>query len=273
MERKTKDQQQHNILYSFTEYRQRGYEQFVDEHSLGYILDGEVHLYTNEGVRVFEKGSIGLIRQNQFARSVKVPPKDGGHFWAINILLSKDVLKKYASERDISMNHKYEKNLVDLSENDFIRAYFHSLLPYYERPDMLTEELALLKTQEAVNLLLSHDASLGNLLFDFSTPYKIDLEAFMNKNFKYHVPINQFAQMTGRSLATFKRDFKTTFNIPPEKWLRGKRLEYAHFLLSRHGLNPGNACYESGFENLSHFSTCFKDHFGYPPSSTIDKTS
>ena len=72
----------------------------------------------------------------------------------------------------------------------------------------MTKSMAELKTREIIELLLRANPRLKDFLFDFSEPHKIDLELFMNQHFAYNVRMSQFAKMTGRSLATFKRDFK-----------------------------------------------------------------
>jgi AraC family transcriptional regulator, exoenzyme S synthesis regulatory protein ExsA len=64
---------------------------------------------------------------------------------------------------------------------------------------ILTKSLAKLKTNEAIELLLRYDHNLKDLLFDFSQPHKIDLEAYMNQHYKYNVSLKQFAKLTGRS--------------------------------------------------------------------------
>ncbi|WP_432714130.1 helix-turn-helix domain-containing protein [Pedobacter sp.] len=99
-------------------------------------------------------------------------------------------------------------------------------------------------------------------MFDFSEPYKIDLEGYMNRHFSYNVPLVQFAKLTGRSLSTFKRDFEKIFHATPEKWLQKKRLDMAHYLISQKNRKPTDVYLEVGFENLSHFSTAFKKEFG-----------
>ncbi|SEJ83902.1 hypothetical protein SAMN05216327_12340 [Dyadobacter sp. SG02] len=71
--------------------------------------------------------------------------------------------------------------------------------------------MALIKTREAVELLLQYDPALKELLFDFSEPHKIDLEAYMNEHFTFNVPTTQFARSTGRSLTSFKRDLEKIF--------------------------------------------------------------
>lgn len=141
-----------------------------------------------------------------------------------------------------------------------------SLLPYFDNPDSFSPGIAQLKTMEAVELLLKYDPSFKNLLFDFSEPHKIDLEAYMNQHFMFNVPTTQFARLTGRSLAAFKRDFEKIFRQPPSKWLQQKRLAEAYFLIREKGRKPSDVYLEVGFENLSHFSYTFKKAYGVAPS-------
>ena len=82
----------------------------------------------------------------------------------------------------------------------------------------------------------------------------------------HNLTMEKFGYLTGRSLTTFKRDFKKTFNTTPQKWLMVKRLELAHYQLSKKGIKPIDVYLETGFENLSHFSFAFKKHFGYAPT-------
>nr|WP_251372421.1 AraC family transcriptional regulator [Rheinheimera oceanensis] len=87
----------------------------------------------------------------------------------------------------------------------------------------------------------------------------------MVRNFTFNVSASQFAFLTGRSLSTFKRDFKTVFNDTPGNWIRKKRLEEAYFLMSTKGEKPSDIYLDLGFENLSHFSFAFKKMFGVNP--------
>jgi hypothetical protein len=42
---------------------------------------------------------------------------------------------------------------------------------------------------------------------------------FMNRNYQYPLSLSEFAKYTGRSLATFKRDFAKFSPLTPQKWL------------------------------------------------------
>jgi AraC-like DNA-binding protein len=117
-----------------------------------------------------------------------------------------------------------------------------------------------------VMILLEHNPELADILFDFTEPGKIDLQAFMNRNYQFNIDINRFAYLTGRSISTFKRDFEKTFGTSPSRWLQQKRLEQAYYLISKKGKKPSDVYIEVGFENLSHFSFAFKKAYGKAPS-------
>ena len=270
MSTKMEDQshiQLNNLLYSCVDKKQRGNEQFVHEHAFGYLIAGESYVFTGANSQVIPEGAIGLVHRNQLLKTVKVPPKDGREFRSVNIFLSQDFLRRYAVEHKLEPTGKYNGEYNKVLEPDpFIKGYFDSLLPYFEHPEQMSPALAELKTKEALELLLRHDPDLKFFLFDFSEPYKIDLEAYMNKHYMFNVPTEQFARLTGRSLASFKRDFQKTFSTSPGQWLQQKRLEEAYFQISKKGRKPSEVYLDVGFENLSHFSYSFKKAYGVAPS-------
>ena len=91
----------------------------------------------------------------------------------------------------------------------------------------------------------------------------------MQKNFMFNMSLEKFSYLTGRSLTTFKRDFKKAFDTTPQKWLTQKRLELARFKLTEQKKKPIDIYFEVGFENLSHFSFAFKKEFGINPRELI----
>ena len=109
------------------------------------------------------------------------------------------------------------------------------------------------------------------MLAYFEEPGKINLAEFMEKNYMFNMTMEKFSYMTGRSLTTFKRDFKKAFNTTPQKWLTRKRLELACYQISEKQRKPIDLYFEVGFENLSHFSYAFKKQFGYSPNALVEK--
>jgi AraC-like DNA-binding protein len=89
----------------------------------------------------------------------------------------------------------------------------------------------------------------------------------MDANFCYNLSLDDYAKLCNRSLSSFKRDFQKHFGISPGKWLQKKRLEYSATLLKNSNLNISQIVFESGFENLSHFSRVFKEKFSLSPAN------
>lgn len=255
-----------NLLYSCVSQKQRGNEQFVHEHALGYVISGETHFYTPNGMQVVKAGELGIARRNQLVKSVKVPPP-GGEFKSVNIFLDQAFLRRYAADNKLPTAQKYTGALMrPLPDDAFLKGYFDSLIPYFNSGGSLKPNMAELKTREAVELLLNVSPDFNDFLFDFSEPHKIDLEKYMNQHYMYNVPSAQFARLTGRSLAGFKRDFEKVFRTSPGLWLQQKRLSEAYYQIKERGQKPSEVYLNVGFENLSHFSYVFKKAFGVGPS-------
>jgi len=256
-----------SFVYSCTFGQQRSYEQFIPYHVLAFQFSGETHVQHQNGKLVLKKDQMLLAQKNQLAKSIKIPATDKA-YESISVIITDAALKQYAHDNSIRENKSYtgEKNLL-LKPDSLLKSYFQSLLPYAEHPEKISKKLATIKTNEAIELLLRLKPSLKSFLFDFSEPYKIDLEKFMLQNYHYNVPIEHFAKLAGRSLAAFKRDFSHTFQTSPRKWLQEKRLAEAYRLIHQKKRKPAEIYLEIGFENLSHFYTSFKQKFGVTPAS------
>lgn len=101
---------------------------------------------------------------------------------------------------------------------------------------------------------------------------KIELKDFMEKNFKNDMSMSEFAQASGRSLSTFKRDFKKFSELSPERWITARRLTAAYDLLRRRR-RVTDVCFDVGFKNVSHFSAAFKRKFGITPGDVRNQKS
>lgn len=256
-----------NILYACGTREQRSAENFLGIHVITYVLSGEMQLTLQEGTWSLKAGMLGLMKRNQLVKAVKFPPA-GGTFEAINIYLHTEILRQYSAEHHLQPSGpKSEKGFYELRDDAFVKAFFVSLQPYFSRPERMTPQMTALKTREAIALALDIEPELKNVLFDFSEPHKIDLEAFMLQHYTFNVSIDALARLTGRSRAGFKRDFEKIFQTTPGQWLKQKRLQEAYRLIKEQGAKPSTVYLDVGFENLSHFSYAFKQAFGVNPSA------
>jgi len=210
-----------------------------------------------------------IVKRNRLGKFIKKPPQ-GGEFRAISLLLDQDFLKQFAKEYKYKADKKEgEDTVIPIRPNDLLEKFMESLTPYLsEKPEGFGDVFQL-KKKELILLLLKAEPGLKDVLFDFDEPGKISLENFMNANFQFNVSLERFAYLTGRSLATFKRDFKKIFHETPGRWLVERRLKEAYYLINQKKQKPSDIYLKVGFEDLSHFSFAFKKQFGVPPSSLI----
>jgi AraC-like DNA-binding protein len=88
----------------------------------------------------------------------------------------------------------------------------------------------------------------------------------MEANFRFNLSLAEYAKLCHRSLSSFKREFQSIFQESPGHWLRRRRLDHSAKLLRNSQMNATEIAFESGFENVSHFSRVFKERFGVAPT-------
>jgi len=253
------------LVYSCYSEVTREEERFVQETFLTRVLEGSIVLNTASARYTFKAGDTVLIKRNQLINVTRMPAAQG-EFKSVSVFFSQQNLRDYAAENQLQPTQIFKGNPISiLPPSPFFESYATSLTAYQQ--GFTSEGLTTLKVKEALMLSLHVNPELSNLLFDFQEPEKIELEEFMEQHFKFNVSMSRFAYLTGRSLATFKRDFPKSFYTSPGKWLQLRRLKEARYLLKERKMKVSDVYHEVGFEDLSHFSFAFKKAFGFPPSS------
>lgn len=245
-------------------------ELMFDCHMLVWFISGETKIVQAEGTYLFKAGDIFLIPRNQLATIINYP-KDGLPHKTVVMHLTASRLKNFYADLNVKTSLPVVQKIHRFNNHPLLESCLASLIPYFDLTDPFPENIASLKITEAISILRATDKTVDGILANFDEPGKIDLVGFMEKNFMFNMPMEKFGYLTGRSLTTFKRDFKKVFDTTPQKWLTQKRLELAHYQVAEKNMKPIDVCYEVGFENLSHFSYAFKKYFGYAPTALIEQ--
>lgn len=260
------DTQLPHVIYACYSQKNRQGEQFIPAHIFSLQLTGVSDMHIDGKTYRFAEGEFRFVRRNKLASYTKWPAENG-LYESLAISMDQQTLQEISEAYDLHPDKPYTgESVLKLRPHPLFQNYFESLRPYQNGSGRISETLTGVKVREAVMILLEVYPELKNVLFDFSEPGKIDLEAFMNTHYRYNVDISRFAYLTGRSLASFKRDFEKVFHTSPNKWLQQKRLEEAYFLLKERKQKVGDVYLDVGFKDLSHFSFAFKKAFGMPPS-------
>lgn len=240
-------------------------EQFIPDNIFLYVAKGGVRFFDGAKSYTLKAGEYGIARKNRLVKFELLEANED--FEPLVFCFDEPFLKEFLNKHQTKVvDDKTKDAFVKIKKIELMEDFICSLKPYYKGMMQLDEAFEGLKYEELLIILLKSQSELSGILFDFGIPGKVNLEAFMNRNFHFNVSLNRFAFLTGRSLSAFKRDFKTIFNDTPSHWLVKRRLQEAYFHLEKKNEKPSDVYFALGFESLSHFSVAFKKQFGLTPT-------
>ncbi len=242
-----------------------------DEACFLYILDGEYKsISEDEELRILKEESL-LMKCGHYL-SQMFPNGTNGQYEALAIHFYPEMLKKIYDNSLPSFLKKYNfafhSNMVKLEASILIKKYIESLLFYFENPQLVTEDILILKLKEIILLLLQTENSpkvieiLNNLFSKKTFSFKEIIEAHIFSN----VSITELAQLTHHSLSSFKREFKKIYQDTPANYIKKKRIEKAAELLLVSDQSISHIAYDCCFQDIAHFSRSFKAVYGHSPS-------
>lgn len=258
-----------DIFFSYLHSDERKCTQKAMNHVLMYVYSGEFVIEEGKKKTVVKKGESVFIRRDNRIVMTK-QPKGEEQFKGIFMIFKRQFLRDLFSRVDKKnmpeTRVKKIPSITPLDQNPNIDSLFQSMLPYFDTTITPPEELMQLKLQEGVYSLLHIDKTFYQCLFDFTEPWKIDIMEFMEQNYMNELSMEEIAAFTGRSLSSFKRDFKKISNISPQRWIIERRLRAAYDLIKYEGGRVKDVFMEVGFKNQSHFSSAFKKQYGFSPA-------
>ena len=237
-------------------------------HSIVYVLSGQKKWITPDNEYLVKENQSIFVRKGAFKNQQYF--EEG--FCVLMFFMKDDFIKRCFEEDIMCETEVVEK----LDEPDFIyriaiseslETLYKSFFSYLKQEKRIPQKIIELKFREML-LNICGDANNKEVKNAIYTIYKnLDgsIEQVMEEQFLYNLRIEEFARLCGRSVSTFKREFKKLYNTTPGKWLLAKRLKFASNLMLNTDLSIQEVCYESGFESDSHFVRSFKSHFGHTP--------
>ena len=258
-----------NVVFSYFLPTERLDEFRMPAHVLIFVYSGEMTVEDKGRKTVVHAGEYVFLRRDHLVRIHKYAA-NGQPYQAISIRLERDFLKEYWNryKQRIHLNSdgRVRAAATKVEANPYVEALFASLKPFAATTEIEpTDDFIRLKQEEAVMVLLQLNDRIAPTLFDFYDPWKIDILTFMEHNYQEDMTIADYALYTGRSLATFKRDFSRETGTSPERWLTHRRLTEAYRLIKEQGKKASDVYSKVGFKNRSHFYVAFKRQYGFSP--------
>ncbi len=233
--------------------------------------------FSLKGERILHQGGKSWIlnpQRSYFQRkSAYIQEINNTEGWEVLVFhIPDEFLIQFANEfmDHLSVDHLPELTsdmFIRVDLNDITRTYFHSMIPYFSQDIPPSEKLLELKFKELLLDILSNplNKQLIAYILHLNDNIKPPIWQVMEKNYTYNLSLKEYARISSRSLAAFKREFYEYYHITPGKWLTTKRLKHASILLHTTKQSISEIAFNSGFENVSHFSRIFKEKYGLSP--------
>ncbi len=237
-------------------------------HSIVYVLSGQKKWITPEAEYLVQEDQSIFVRKGAF--------KNQQYFeesFCVLMFFMKDDFIRRCMENDIcreisSFQMTASPDFIHrISINESLRVNYHSFFSYLKEPHKTPQKIIELKFREMLMNICLDPANneIRNVLFTLSQNSGGSIEQVMDEQFRYNLKVEEYARLCGRSISSFKRDFKKIYNETPAKWLMSRRLGLARELLLSTDFTVQQICYDCGFESDSHFIRSFKKEYGETP--------
>lgn len=261
--------QNHRIILSHERSKAATMDIYPSQHLLTYIREGILKVTQGGTVAQFMPGEFVLFRKFTPATITKTWQGSQTKFSSIVFSFHEDLVNESLQRLKISPPTESKapfRQVFGITSTPILDQFIQSLHLFFEQGIAMDDQLAKLKTMEALIGMIKADSELAYHLQHFSGRSKADLFAYMNVHYLENKKLAAFARGSGRSLTVFKKDFKALYGTTPAKWLKQKRLDHAYQLLTATQRKASDIYLECGFEDLAHFSKSFKKQFNINPS-------
>lgn len=235
-----------------------------------HVLNGETTWKMDSGTWSAEAGQTVF-----FKKGVYILPEHSGDDICLQLYFIPDAFVR-ETVMEVAADLSVVSEPVDSREqairvkNDIgLSAFFQAMTVYFMGKEEMSEVLLKLKLKELLASILvgQSNPKLSAYFRSIAASDAPSISAIMEMNFCHNLSLEDFAQLSHRSLSSFKREFRKHYGTSPGKWLLERRLERSASLLQSTGMSVTEIMFECGFEDLSHFSRAFKEKFGRSPNT------
>lgn len=250
-----------------------GKEGYVSTHAITMVMQGHLRVENDEGLyEEVPAGKMVFLPKGLYSIS-DIIPRGGGQFEAMVFFFEAEVIQQFLESLNFTCGKEKSVKSVVIEGNEQTRYFAQSLLQLYgegQRPNRQLTKMKLFELLHLIHQSYGDKCCFAMALSTLNNKERKSLRDFMQANYAKPLSIEDYAYLTGRSLSTFRRDFKAQFGgVSPKQWLIDRRLEKAHSLLSKNHTTVTEVVGEIGYENLPHFIKAFKERYGLPPKQFL----
>lgn len=245
--------------------------------AVGYVLSGTKYLYCNDYSYAIEEGNIFLLDVGFHYEENIVGPN--GRFEQVTFYLSAKQLQQVIFSLNINFGLSFtshhtctkcmSRNFVNAKASAPIRGFFVSIDLSLRSAGLLHNDVGQrIKLNELIYLLLSdEDGCIRRKVLRSADTESGQFISSIYDNIFNDISVEMLAELTNRSLTSFKKEFKRLFNASPHRWIVEQRLDRAKIMLASTSRTVSEIGAECAFANISHFIKLFKQRYNETPAS------
>lgn len=220
-------------------------------------ISGNVSFVVEKKLYDISPGDIIITKPYEYHHCIYNDDTSHEHFWIMfspheNPLLFEFMLKrKRGTDNLIRISEPKRKKILELCEK--LTTYNLSSIATI---NCFFEIISYIEQGYQNNGALAPNANIPS--------HVMEIFDFVNKNHKQIKNVNEISLKFGVSVATVERYFKGYLSVTPRKYIESLKLATACKLL-RQNHTVTYACFESGFDDFSHFIAKFKKEFKTTP--------
>jgi len=243
----------------------------ADEACFVYVLEGENITYSESVALKINTNQAMLSKCGNYVAKMFSKKKEGV-FSSITVHFHKEVLEKVYENQAPPFLKKdkpsIHPNAMTVAANKMIRKYFEGILYFFEQPKLINEELLILKLKEVILLLLqtNDNPQIKEMMSYLFSKRVFEFKEIIQAHLYTSITIKELAQLTNRSLSSFKKEFFKVYQDTPSHYIIERRLEKIADSLVLTDDSISSITYDCGFKSLSHLSRIFKKKYGMTPS-------
>ena len=245
---------------------------FLTEHTLFFVLEGKKHLHFDDKTVTISAPDLLFLKKGLYVISEFVP--SGGKFEALMLFVHEPFLQEFSfliQEQGIIKGTNDPYSIVP--SNTLLRKFSEGYLHYFGTSFPTREVVLKTKLQELFLLLMAapQKEEITNMIRSILGNRPVDIEYLVKQHLFKPLTLQDFAELSNRSLASFKRDFEKIYCCSPRAWINRQRLSHASGLLRNTAKSVSEIAYACGFESASHFIKLYKREYNITPANARAK--
>lgn len=245
--------------------------------AIGYVLSGTKYLYHNDCSYAIEEGCIFLLDAGFHYEENVVG--SNGRYEQISFFLSPKSLQQVIFGLNINYGLSFashhsctrcmSRNFVEAEASTPLRSFFVGIDLSLRSAGLLHNDVGQrIKLNELVYLLLTEeDGCVRRKMLRSADTESGQFMGVVYDNIFNDVSVETLAELTNRSLTSFKKEFKRLFHASPHRWIVEQRLDRAKIMLVSTSRTVSEIGAECAFANISHFIKLFRQRYNETPAS------